>query len=494
MKKYIYQNRNMFEKMISKINSCKNESMKIYLAKKAIDYIIFHGSGYYSSYDIEKVFLDIAKNNTVENLNSNYQKNTFLHVMTQCYKHGGHTRVVERWIELSPENEKHSLIFTGAMDVNPLTERLENAVKNKNGDIIDLSDLKNDTAKGLELRKIASEYEYVILHIHMHDIIPIIAFGNEQFKRPVIFYNHADHFFWVGVSITDRIAELREFGKNISENSRDIHDGFILSVPVDSKDIQQKDKSEMRKKLNLPVDKKIIFTGGSDFKYKPMAGKDFLTPVLEVLKNDENVVLVGVGPSFKTLPSWKEASILTNKRVIAINSVPHEDYFIYIHASDVVIDSYPMSGGTAMIDAVSCSKPVVTRETPVGLFDYIKHSDAFCDNEKEVTQKIKELLYDEEKCKKNIESVKNSLAKINIAENWKVNLKNLYKTVPAQHSIHHFKEKVCEISELDLFHYCNSQKRKRKRPLIQRILSFSNKFGHKILTFLGKEYIIKSNR
>ena len=106
-----------------------------------------------------------------------------------------------------------------------------------------------------------------------------MLFMYQTFKRPVIFYNHADHFFWVGVSITDRIAELREFGKNISENSRDIHDGFILSVPVDSKDIQQKDKSEMRKKLNLPVDKKIIFTGGSDFKYKPMAGKDFLTPV-----------------------------------------------------------------------------------------------------------------------------------------------------------------------------------------------------------------------
>lgn len=489
----IVSNRKKFEKMISKINASKNIKKKVYLAKKAIDYVIFHGTGYYSSKDIENVFLEIAEKNNIENFDCDYEKNSFLHIMTNCYKDGGHTRVVERWLELSDDNQKHSLLFTGAAEVNPIPNRLGKAVENKNGSIINLSGLKNDIAKGLELRKIASKYEYIILHIHMHDIIPIIAFGNKQFQRPVIFYNHADHFFWVGVSIIDKIAELREFGKNLSENSRGINNGFILGVPVDSKEIPFKDKRELRKKFNLPEDKKIIFTGGTDFKYIPMAGKDFLTPVLNVLINDENVVLVGVGPNFKTLPNWAEAAEKTNGRVIAFNTVPHEDYYNYIQASDVVIDSYPMSGGMAIIDAISCAKPVITRDTPVGLFDYIKNSDAFCNTEEEVSQKIKELLYDKNKCEKNIQSVKSSLAKINVSDKWKLNLQKLYETVPETHSIHDFKENVCEISDLDIFHYLNSQKRKRKRSLFQRIISFSNKYGSKVLTFLGKEFIIKSN-
>ena len=49
----IVSNRKKFEKMISKINASKNIKKKVYLAKKAIDYVIFHGTGYYSSKDIE---------------------------------------------------------------------------------------------------------------------------------------------------------------------------------------------------------------------------------------------------------------------------------------------------------------------------------------------------------------------------------------------------------------------------------------------------------
>ena len=49
----------------------------------------------------------------------------------------------------------------------------------------------------------------VILHVHMYDVLPILAFANGDFNRPVMFYNHADHLFWLGASISDLVVNFR---------------------------------------------------------------------------------------------------------------------------------------------------------------------------------------------------------------------------------------------------------------------------------------------
>lgn len=334
-----------------------------------------------------------------------------------------------------------------------IPDRLVDAVKNKNGNIFKLNNNKSDLEKGLELRKIASKYEYIILHIHMHDIVPIITFGNAEFSRPVIFYNHADHRFWVGVSISDIIADLRIFGQNITLSKRCCSNSFILSVPVDIKNYEQLNKETILKKLNLPLDKKIVLTIGGSHKYKPMLGLDFVD-IIEYLLVKEDIIFIAVGPNLIDTPHWKQLLIKFNNRLILTGNIPHNNLKEYITIADLVLDSFPMSGGTALIDAISLNKPVLSFKNPVSQFDYVLNSIAYCDNIEELKSKSLELLYNNKKAIENIENVKNELSKQNTKESWLQNLKLLYSITPKKHNINNFKtNKIIDLIDNDLYLY-----------------------------------------
>ena len=46
--------------------------------------------------------------------------------------------------------------------------------------------------RALKLLEISEGFYRVLLFTHMEDIIPVIAYSNPRWKRPVYFYNHAD--------------------------------------------------------------------------------------------------------------------------------------------------------------------------------------------------------------------------------------------------------------------------------------------------------------
>ena len=65
---------------------------------------------------LEKFFINIAQQYDIDNYNINYENNTVLHVLTQANITGGHTRVVERWVELQ-KDYKHSCILLNQNDI-----------------------------------------------------------------------------------------------------------------------------------------------------------------------------------------------------------------------------------------------------------------------------------------------------------------------------------------------------------------------------------------
>ncbi|MEG0024261.1 MAG: hypothetical protein RR719_02795 [Akkermansia sp.] len=461
----ISKDREEFNRISNEIGLQNDIEKKESLAKSLINFALNNSTGYYCSKVVEDVFLEIAKKHTIENLNESFEKDSFLHVMSESYKTGGHTRVVERWIELSPDTQHHSLVFTWNED-QEIPPRLINAVKNKSGQVINLKNNLSDLEKGLQLRELASHYEYVILHIHMNDIIPIIAFGNEQFQRPVIFFNHADHLFWVGGSIADIVADLRQFGQEITHRKRGIKKSQILSIPMDSKKIEQIDQKIARQKLGLPLDKKIILTVGSAYKYRPMGTIDLLDTIIPILKQDKSILFIGIGPTYKDLPRWATINQETEGRVIALGEVAHHKLHDYFFAADLVLDSLPLSGFTALIDAINCNKPVLTRPTSVGLMDYMKKSIAYCENQDVQIFKIFELLANKEKREENVKNVQACLCAESSPENWLIALQNLIATTPKKHSLSHDKiiiDENEELMDLDYYHFSSKYLRKRKK-------------------------------
>ena len=456
----ILNNRKTFEAQLSQILQEVNTDKKLNLCKKAINFAVNNGTGYYSSDVIEKTLLEISALQTLGDISDEYKNNSVLHVLTETYVSGGHTRVVERWIELSPEGQTHSLITTENQKQD-IPERLQKAIQDKNGTIIKLNDKMSDMDKALELRKIASNYQYIILHTHMHDVIPVLAFGHPEFKRPVVLFNHADHLFWVGASIADTVAELRKFGSEISVNKRGIVNNQILGIPIDLKEINTVDKNIARKKLKLSQNKKIILTFGRAKKYRPMGDLDFLKFAEQIIEEKDDIYIIAIGIKYRTLPEWKKFAAKYKNRVKFLKSVPYNELLNYIYASDIVIDSFPMSGGTALIDAISCNKPVFSVHNPVQQMDYLSETSALASNIKELKSKLYELLDNTDLQNANNEELKAALKSLNAKDVWLENLENIYDSLPETHTIQPFKTNK-EFDPIDLDAFLTLKDKKNK--------------------------------
>ncbi len=456
-KKYypiIEKYRNYFEQTIEKIKNSNNLDEKLLLAEFALKYAVKYSTGYFTSSFLENFYLDYAKSIKSEKLNKEYKKNTFLHVLTTGYKSGGHTRVVERWIKYAPENQSHSVVVLNPCENLP---KLEENTKEKNGECIYF---ERDMALkdcALQLRELACEYEYIILHTHMEDPTAVVAFGVEEFKRPVIFYNHASHLFWIGKSISDITLDLIK-DDEVTKINRNIKNAFFIGIPASISKKESINKQELRKKLSIPVDKKIIVSSGNFHKYNPIGDDNFYNIISDIL--DENTYCYLIGPS-KKHKIWKYYWKKSKKHLIPMGIIGFYDgYLDYIQSADLSIDSYPMLSWTALMDNISYNIPALSLKSPIQIPDYLKNTEGYCKTKEELTVKAKKVLNDENYAKQILKEEQNSLFEFQSVEAWNKRINELLKIVPKEHKIKDLSfEKDCrEINDLSVLNYFCSKK------------------------------------
>lgn len=486
----------LFLEAIENIKLEKTHQKQIDKINRLLRTNIIYGNGYFSSWDLEEILLNISKTINVD-ISNKYEKNSFLHIMTRTYETGGHTRVVERWIDSSPSGEKHSLLLT-EQEINDIPKRLNGAVVSKNGNLISLLDIKDFCEKAKTMRKIASNYEIIILHVHMHDITPVLAFGVEEFKRPIIFYNHADHLFWIGGSIADVVAELREWGQDISRKYRGIDRNHIISVPSDiNKCNVEYDKNSIKTELGLPLDKKIVLTMASANKYIPFDNIDFLKVAKDILENTD-VVIIAIGIDFNILLNWKDFAEIYNDRFIIKPLIPYKDIQKYIMVSDLYIDSMPIGGGTSVIDIIRHNVPVLSLKTPISQFDYLVKSDCYCLDMKDFMMKFNLYLHNTKESHVALEQVKLNLKLFNAIDNWQKNVHCLYdKIKDGTHKIYIVNSEKCQeeavnnqINKSYQYFYTQTVK-KYFFGLIKKIKREDYLYKYRIVCVFGVKFIFK---
>lgn len=441
--KKLKANRKRFLNIVRAISKLDDYSHKEELARQGIYLALSSSTGYFASPEIEKVFIDIAQKNDIV-LRNHFKRNSILHVMTECYATGGHTRVVERWINFSPLTEEHSLIFTEneEQDIPP---DLSRAIEDHNGTITMIPDALSDIEKGLMLRKIASNYERVILHVHQHDVIPLIAFGHKDFKRPVFFFNHSDHKFWVGVSIADVVVNFRSWGDLMCRNRRGVSNSFVLGLPLDLQRLSTlTNKDKIRDELNLPTDAKIIITVGSAYKYNPFLSWNFNRLIKRILTRKENIIFVAIG-------STPDIFNVQNERLICLGEVSPSVVFKYLHAADVYIDSYPMAGGTALMDAISCGLPSLSLECPVGHLDFMLASKGYCTTELELFEKLDAVLSSASFADELLQDITDNLNKYISKVRWLSNISSLYQMADEHHVVDFVVPNVKKFGDLERY-------------------------------------------
>lgn len=417
-----------FKYKIYQLNKEKILEKKVIKAERLIYTAFEKGIGIYSCPDLEMPFLELAQTLSTSQ-NVQFEGGSFLHVLTKAYVVGGHTRVLERWIDLAPKNQKHSIVLLNQENV-LYPEKLSDLVYEHGGDLFIFNE-ESIIQRALRLRELASNYEFVLLHVHMFDPTPIIAFGTKDFKRPVILFNHADHSYWCGATIVDALADLRV--NEVAHKYRGIKHVFPVRIPFEKNESIKNfiTKVESRKLLGLPLNKKIILTVGSPHKYQPFAGYEFCEIIAKTISTMNDVVCYGIGPN-NDIGGWSSYG----EQFIALGNITYgEEYFHYLNACDVYVNSIPISGGTAMLDAIQFKKPVLSFNLfDDGLGNIIEGVESIFDL-KVFNTTLKKLLLSNEMIQSLAQRQYETVLEYHGIENWCKNVEDMFCHIPIQHSI-----------------------------------------------------------
>ncbi len=419
-----------FINFLDKIKDIKDFDEKNSAIKSLLEFAVYHNAGIWTSSYIENFYTDYAKSVDIDNYEVPFKKNSFLHVLTTGYSTGGHTRVVERWILNAPEIQNHSVVILSPN--NDKMPVLENNVKFKKGKCIYFDNNLSEKEKAIKLRELALGYEFIILHTHMEDVIPLIAFGTEKFKRPILFYNHASHTFWLGKSIADLVLDIID-NDDVTIKKRNIKNTFSLGVPSSEIIYSTPNKKELRKKLGLPINKKIIMSSGSRQKYCIINNDSYADTIKKLIDENTYCYIIGIPKNDKY---WKKIEKETEGHIIPFGYINfNEGYLDYISCADLYIDSYPITGGTAMIDVISKGIPALSQKTVDIQLDYFSSASAYCENKSEFILKAKKILNDKEYAQKIVSELQKSLETYQSMIEWNKRIYKMLDKVPQNHSV-----------------------------------------------------------
>lgn len=342
--------------------------------ESAIDFIHFAATlawrthpGFFHSNEFENILTNIGlkisnQNMLRENLphfSNNYpEKKKICHILSTAYLTGGHTRLVAHLIDncrIHCQNQVHSIVITNQCK-NKVPEWLINSAKNNSGECIVIPNNTTWLQKAYLLKSLTKEWaNIVVLHMHPNDPLPNLAFSSLDWQIPVLFCNHADHVFSLGMSIS-KVLDIRESGQKITNQERKPGSkSQLLPIPIMDKMIDTNQnretlRLEARKRLNLPLYDKIVLTIGSEYKYKPALGYNFNKCINKILFKDNTMHIYAIGLPNSGL--WKALSKETKGRFHPIGIINNptilQDYYL---AADIYIEGFPMGSLTAMLDA-----------------------------------------------------------------------------------------------------------------------------------------------
>lgn len=281
-----------------------------------------------------------------------------LHVATQLYGTGGHTQMLSSWLRLDRAREHHVCI-TG-QEGRDVPDKISRVLAGP--DALTLLDDGRPRLldRAARLRELALDHDQVVLHVHPNDVVPAIALALPSGERPeVLLVNHADHVFWLGVHVADRIVNLRTSGAGLNVERRGIPEArnALLVRPLVMRD-RRLSRSEARAELGLPPDALVVASAADTYKYGAAAGETLLDVLLPVMRAHPEARLHVAGPD----PDGDWSVLAAEDLGRAWGLLP--DVHTLLEAADVYVDSHPFSSLTSMLEAAWLDTPVLTLRSP----------------------------------------------------------------------------------------------------------------------------------
>ena len=280
-----------------------------------------------------------------------------LHVISRTLSVGGHTRMIWRWMGLDGDR-RHSVAVT-RQGGGPVPPELVAAAAATGGEVTVLNTKRGSLITWAnDLHELATHADVVVLHVDPEDVIPAVAFGDRSDLPPVLYLNHADHIFWLGVGISDLVVNLRQSGHLLSIERRGVPHERNAFMPIALGDRPRTiSRAEAKRQLGYPEDAVLLLTIARPvkFEYRSDSGESYIDAVLPVVQELEQVRLVLVGPSPQG--EFQRAHDATGGRITALGE--RTDNEVLYQAADIYIDSFPQPSPTSLLEAGSYAVPLI---------------------------------------------------------------------------------------------------------------------------------------
>jgi len=286
------------------------------------------------------------------------RRGRWLHVFTMTTTIGGHTALARRWIGRNPGHRVHDVVLTGQA-VEAADPGLLRVARASGGSVQSVSTAGTLLGRARTLRALAAGADAVVLHAHMWDVLPALAFARPG-GPPVLLMNHADHAFWVGSAVADAVIDFRDSGAALTQRLRAPRGVRRLPVPLDERGALPPDRKALAGRLPAhALDSGIlVLTIGRASKYQSHRALDFPATARRIVQALDDCTLVAVGPPSND-PLWQSLARDTDGRAVAVG----EDVNLapWHAAADLYLEGFPVGSYTALLETVQAGRGVVRK-------------------------------------------------------------------------------------------------------------------------------------
>ncbi|RKX56977.1 MAG: hypothetical protein DRP29_08975 [Thermodesulfobacteriota bacterium] len=291
--------------------------------------------------------------------NIKLNSNSILFITTYFTDTGGHTETLKIWIQhLSEEFQKIYIVSTEIF--NKTTEFESVNFLKKFATLWILSEEKSYFNKIHKLIEIICKVspKYIVLFIDPNDAVTLSTLSalKEFLEFKIIFFNHADHVFWLGKNITDILVEFRSYSLNISKKFRNFSKKQIV-IPLTTNINQRKIKNKKLFYLKEQA-KSISISIGSPYKFVSDGFWDYFKVIEKILiKHPDHIHILITKPTYYIKKVLKSFSPEIRSRVKLIPGT--SDPLPYYKIADFLIESFPVIGGTVRVEAIALGLPII---------------------------------------------------------------------------------------------------------------------------------------
>ena len=265
-------------------------------------------------------------------------RNPVLHVASELYAHGGHTRLMKNLLSGMDATSRKTAITRGAK-----REEIAVLLGIDSGEVA-VFEQTDESEKVVALAAYFVQFERIVLHLHPDDVTAAVALAVAKKSCPqlkIYFVNHSDHTFSVAVGVADCILELSAYGWSLATERRVEWRRSFIGIPIalSGAAIGEARRSD------------LVLTGGSAYKFKPNGEAGLVGAFAKLLSADRTLSVVAVGPRRRDYWWWL-LKLRFPQRFRTMARVPYPHYLSLLSSCALYIDSHPITGGTAFTEAL----------------------------------------------------------------------------------------------------------------------------------------------